>query len=215
MYTLKKVKNVDNTYKVYNEKERPVLKVKKTVFVETNVMKLDGETIKSIIDIESEIKSVIKDGYTIIGSIKTVLEKDRPISVLNVDSRGHEYTVQDKSYTIMLVCRSIKYIDNLAIVNWMIESMEEIVVDDDVSEDDEDDNTESEIEMESDEEEEEEDIEAPVDYLLILKSECMEKVSFLSEKLEQIKDDIEHQPLKMIPKIADDLKSFYNEELEK
>lgn len=208
--TLRKVKNVDNAYKVYNGKERPIITIPKSFFIDSDLVKLDNETVKKIIGLEKELQSIVKDDYVVMGSIKTILNNDRPVLVLPIDTKGLQYNLKDTCYTVTIVCRAVKYIeDNMAIVNWMVEKL---VEEDSFSENtDQSDLDEDDV----DEEEENDDIEAPTEELLNIKNDCIERVTFLFERLQQIKDEIDNMPLNNIPKIMEDLENFYNEEHEK
>lgn len=211
MYQLRKVKGIDNTYKVYNNGERPVVKISRGTFIDNNHVKIDNQAILKILDIEKNVTSIVCGNYSIIGSIKTIVHEEKKMSVVRVDSTDYD---DEQAYTIVLKCRSVKYIGELAVISWVVEIMSPLDEDDSNSEE-ESDEVEDDESNEEDESDEDEIIEAPTEELVAIKCEIEERVRVLYSRLEELKSKLETYPLNDIPLLIKDIDDIYNEEAEK
>jgi len=175
IFELRKVKGAVQTYKVLQDGKRPIISVPCAIFINPSTVKLDASSLTSLINIETALIDHISNDYTAISSITVQHNnKSKKHTVVNVDSSAvHIGNGIGNVFTLQLKCRSVRYVENIALISWCVDEATEVFPpsltfydedEEDANDDDEDD-----------------DIEPPVDELLSLRMEALQKLDVLMD----------------------------------
>jgi hypothetical protein len=179
---LRKVKGAETTYKVLIAGERPTLSVKCT-FTDISHIKMNSSDTEAVLDIEQEIINHVDKKYTVVSAL---VAKSNKTVVLKVDCSNVVIEDLDATYDLVLKCRAVRYVENIAIIIWCVDKAIK---------------TQSYLFEDDDEEDDDEDIEAPI---LELREKYITKLDAEIRHLQELRDQVSVCSLADVVKYLDD-----------